>query len=152
MFDASASAMRNGTTGAPSRSHTSSVTGATSRTVVTLSSSEDANAVITTRITITRNGLPRARLTAQTARNSKIPVWRSTPTITIIPSSRNTTFQSTPDSSEKNAASASVTPSASITPALPSAAATRWIRSVAMRTYATVKTATAAQGSQPFTS
>ena len=134
MFDASASAIRNGTTGTRSRSQTSSVTGATSSTVVTLSSNADAEAVITTRITITRNGLPRARLTAQIARYSKMPVWRSTPTITIIPSSRNTTFQSTPDSSEKNAASASVIPSASITPAPPSAAATRWIRSVAIRT------------------
>ena len=42
------------------------------------------------------------------------------------------TFQSMPDSSEKNACSASVAPMSSISAAPPSAAATRWIFSVAI--------------------
>ena len=46
MFEAIASAIRNGTGGMPSRSQTSSVTGAISSTVVTLSSSADATAVM----------------------------------------------------------------------------------------------------------
>ena len=50
MLEASASAIRNGTGGTPSRSQTSSVTGAISSTVVTLSSSAEATAVITTSI------------------------------------------------------------------------------------------------------
>lgn len=46
MFEASASAIRNGTGRTPIRSQTSKVTGATSRTMVTLSSPADATAVI----------------------------------------------------------------------------------------------------------
>ncbi len=44
------------------------------------------------------------------------------------------TFQSTPVSSLKNAVSASTTPMSTMTAAPPRAAATRWIRSVAIRT------------------
>src|SRR5688572_21963129 len=58
MLEAIASAIRNGTTGTPRRSHTRNVTGATSSTVVTLSSAAEATAVTRTRITMTRNGLP----------------------------------------------------------------------------------------------
>ncbi len=68
MFDASASAMRNGTGGRPSRSQTSRVTGAMSSTVVTLSSSAEATAVMTTSMTIVGNGRPRVRFAAQMAR------------------------------------------------------------------------------------
>ena len=68
MLDASASAIRNGTGGTPSRSQTSKVTGATSSTVVTLSSSAEATAVMTTSSTMIRNGRPRARFAAQMAR------------------------------------------------------------------------------------
>jgi hypothetical protein len=67
------------------------------------------------------------------ARYSKTPVWRMTLTITIIPSSRKITFQSTPVSSPKNATLASTTPTNTMAAAPQSAAATRWIRSVAMR-------------------
>ena len=42
------------------------------------------------------------------------------------------TFQSMPESSEKNACSAFVAPSASMIDAPPSATATRWIHSVAI--------------------
>ena len=107
MLDAIASAIRNGTGRHPSRSHTSSVTGATSSTVVTLSSSADATAVITTSITMIANGLPRARLADQMARYSNTPVCLTMLTMTIIPSSKKMTFQSTPVSSLKNAACAS---------------------------------------------
>ena len=125
MLEASASAMRNGATGTASRSHTRNVTGAISSTVVTLSSTAEAAAVTSTRITITRNGRPRARLAAQIATYSNTPVRCSTATMSIIPSSRNITFQSMPASSEKKACSASVAPISSISTAPPSAAATR---------------------------
>ena len=134
MLDARTSAIRNGTGGTPSRSQTSNVTGATSSTVVTLSSAAEATAVTTTRMTMTGNGRPRAFLAAQIARYSNRPVRFSTATISIIPSSRKMTFQSMPDSSEKNACSASVAPITSIIDAPPRAAATRWIFSVAIRT------------------
>ena len=76
------------------------MTGATSSTVVTLSSNAEASAVMMISSTIRGNGRPRAFLAAQIARYSKMPVSRITLTMTIMPSSRNTTFQSTPDSSE----------------------------------------------------
>ena len=66
--------------------------------------------MISTRMTITRNGRPRARFAAQIARYSNTPVRFSTATISIMPSSRKMTFQSMPASSEKNACSASVAP------------------------------------------
>jgi hypothetical protein len=97
-----------------------------------LSSSAEADAVIRQNITMIRNGLPRAFFADQIARNSNTPVCFITPTMTIIPSSRKMTFQSIPASSEKNAASASVSPSASMNQAPPSAAATRFTRSVAI--------------------
>ena len=78
-----------------------------------------------TRITITRNGWPRARLVAQMAMYSNTPVRLSTATMSIMPSSRKMTFQSMPASAEKNACSASVAPMSSISAAPPSAAATR---------------------------
>lgn len=134
MLDASTSAMRNGTGGSPSRSHTRKVTGAVSNTAVTLSSAAEASAVMTTKSTSIRNGLPRARLAAEIARNSNSPVCLITPTMIIMPSSRNTTFQSMPASTEWKAVSPSVRPSASISAAPPSAAATRCTRSVAMST------------------
>ncbi len=134
MFDASASAIRNGITGTPSRWQTTNVTGATSSTVVTLSSSAEATAVTSTRITITRNGRPLARFAAQIARYSNTPVRCSTATMSIIPSSRKMTFQSMPACSEKNACSASVAPMTSMIAAPPSAAATRCTRSVAIST------------------
>ncbi len=46
--------------------------------------------------TISGKGRPRARLAAQIARYSKMPVSRITPTMIIMPRSRKTTFQSTP--------------------------------------------------------
>jgi hypothetical protein len=125
MLEAITSAIRNGATGTPSRSHTRNVTGAISSTVVTLSSAADATAVTNTSRTITRNGRPRARLAAQIAMYSNAPVRISTATINIIPNSRKMTFQSIPDSSEKNACSASVAPISSITAAPPNAAVTR---------------------------
>ena len=88
--------MRNGAVRRARRSQISRVTGAISRTVVTLSSRAEAAAVITTSMAMTRKGRPRARLTDQIARYSKTPVWRMTPTITIMPSSRKMTFQSMP--------------------------------------------------------
>lgn len=126
--------MRNGATGTANRSQTVKVTGATSSTVVTLSSPAEMNAVTSTRTTSTRNGRPRARRIAQIARYSNAPVCFTTATISIIPSSRTMTFQSIPASAEKNACSASVAPISSITTAPPSAAVTRWIFSVAIRT------------------
>lgn len=110
MLQAITSAMRYGTTGTPSRRQTRIVTGATSSTVVTLSSQADNEPVATISRTISRYGLPRARRAAQIAMNSKIPVRFSTATISIMPSSRNRTFQSMPVCSEKNACSASVAP------------------------------------------
>ena len=87
-------------------------------------------------------GRPRARFAAQMARYSKTPVWRSTPTMTIIPSSRKMTFQSTPVSSLKKAVRVSTTPSSTIAAAPHRAAATRWMRSVAMSTYAATNATT----------
>ena len=145
MLEAIASAIRNGTGVTPSRSQTSRVTGATSSTVVTLSSSADATAVITISITITANGRPRARLADQIARYSNTPVCLTMLTMIIIPSSRKMTFQSTPVSSLKNAVFASTTPSSTMTAAPPRAAATRWIRSVAISTYAATNAASTNQ-------
>ena len=96
-------------------------------------------------MTITRNGRSRVRFAAQIATYSKAPVRLSNDTINIIPSSRKMTFQSTPDSLEKNACSASVAPINSINDAPPRAAAIRWIFSVAMNRYATANAATAIQ-------
>jgi hypothetical protein len=84
-------------------------------------------------------------LAAQMAMYSNSPVRLTTATMSIMPSSRKMTFQSMPASSEKNAWSASVAPITSISAAPPSAAATRWIFSVAIRTYAPAKTITASQ-------
>jgi hypothetical protein len=145
MFEASTSAMRNGTGGTPSRSQTSRVTGATSSTVVTLSIAADTTPVTTIRITMIGNGRPRARLAAQIATYSNRPVRFSTPTMSIMPSSRTMTFQSMPESSEKNACSAFVTPRASMIAAPPTATATRLIFSVAIRAYAATKITTAIQ-------
>ena len=139
MLEAMTSAIRNGTGGASIWSHTSRVTGAISSTVVTLSSRAEATAVSTTSSAMIRNGRPRARFATQMATYSKTPVCRSTPTMTIIPSSRKMTFQSTPVRSLKNATSVSTTPRTTMTAAPPRAAATRWIRSVAIRTYAATK-------------
>jgi len=75
---------------------------------------------------------------------SNTPVFLRTATTSIIPSSRKMTFQSMPASSEKNACSASVAPVSSIRVAPPSAAATRWIFSVAISAYTTAKMAIAA--------
>ncbi len=100
MLDASTSAIMKGTGLMSRRSHTSSVTGAISSTMVTFGSSADAAAVIRTRRTITRNGDPPARLAAQIAAYSKAPVWRITPTMIIVPSSRKMTSQSIPVSRE----------------------------------------------------
>jgi hypothetical protein len=108
------------------------VTGATSRTVVTLSSSAEAPAVMRTSSTITRKGRPRARFVAHTATYSNTPVCRSTPTMIIMPSRRKITFQSTPVAGENQALSASTAPMRTIAAAPPSAAATRWMRSVAI--------------------
>ena len=112
---------------------------------MTLSSAADATAVTSTSMTITRNGRPWARFAAQIAMYSNAPVRFSTATISIMPSSRKMTFQSIPDSSEKNACSASVAPISNITTAPPRAAATRCTFSVAISVYATAKTAIAAQ-------
>jgi len=102
---------------------------------VTLSSNADATAVIRISSTISGNGRPRARLAAQIARYSKIPVSRITLTMIIIPRSRKMAFQSTPDSSEKNECSAALIPNASTSAAPPSAAAVRVTHfSVAIRT------------------
>ena len=100
MLDASTSAIRKGIGLMSRRSHTSSVTGAISSTMVTFGSAADATAVMRTRRIITRNGEPPARLAAQIATYSNTPVWRSTPTITIVPSSRKITSQSIPVSRE----------------------------------------------------
>ena len=59
----------------------------------------------------------------------------------IIPKSRKMTFQSTPVCSSKKAVSASTRPMTTMPATPPRAAATRWTRSVAMRAYATMKTA-----------
>ena len=135
MFDANTSASRYGTGGNANRWHSRIVTGATSNTVVTLSSSADATPVIRINRTISGNGRPRARFADQIARYSKTPVSRITLTMIIIPSSRKMTFQSTPDSGEKNAPSASLIPRASTSAAPPSAAAVRVThRSVAIST------------------
>jgi hypothetical protein len=47
-----------------------------------------------------RSGEPLARLAAQIAMYSKTPVWRSTLTMIIMPSSRKMTSQSIPVSRE----------------------------------------------------
>ena len=47
-----------------------------------------------------RNGDPRARLADQIATYSKTPVWRSTLTMIIMPSSKKMTSQSIPVSWE----------------------------------------------------
>ena len=100
MLEAKTSAIRNGTGLMSRRSQTSSVTGAISRTVVTLSRNAEAIAVMRTSRIITRSPEPPARLVAQIAAYSKTPVWRSTPTITIMPRSRKMTSQSIPVSWE----------------------------------------------------
>ena len=100
MLDASTSAIRNGIGLMSRRSHTSSVTGAISSTMVTLGSAAEAVAVMRTRRIITLSGEPPARLAAQIPAYSKQPVCRSTPTMTIVPSSRKITSQSIPVSCE----------------------------------------------------
>ena len=100
MFDAKASAIRNGAGLIASRSHTSSVTGAISNTVVTLSSRADANAVTSTSRIMMRSGEPRARLAARIAVYSNTPVCRSTLTMIIMPNSKKMTSQSIPVSRE----------------------------------------------------
>lgn len=67
MFDANASAIKNGAGPMASRSQTSSVTGAISNTVVTLSNKADANAVTSTSRIMMRSEEPWARLAAQIA-------------------------------------------------------------------------------------
>src|ERR1700757_1158131 len=67
MFDANASAIRNGAALIVSRSHTNRVTGAINNTVVTLSSRGDAIAVASTNRIMMRSGEPRARLADQIA-------------------------------------------------------------------------------------
>ena len=64
----------------------------------------------TTSSTMSRNGRPRARLAAQMARNSNIPVRLRTATMSIIPMSRKMTLQSMPVSFEKKARSPLVAP------------------------------------------
>ena len=150
ILEARTSAIRNGATGSARRSQTSRVTGAMSSTVVTLSSSAEATAVITISMTITRKGLAFALFTDQMARYSNRPVFFSTPTIIIMPISRKMTFQSMPLCSEWKADVSSVAPMASIRPAPPRAAATRWIFSVMIRAYAPTKTTIAAQLCQSF--
>ena len=100
MFDANASAIRNGAALIARRSHTNSVTGAMSNTVVTLSSRADATAVTSTSRIMTRSGEPRARLADQIATYSNTPVWRSTLTMIIMPNSKKMTSQSIPVSCE----------------------------------------------------
>ena len=134
MLLAIASASRNGIGLSASRSQSSNVTGATSSTVVTLSSSAEARAVMSTSRTIIRNGRPRARCADQIARNSKTPVCLRRPTITIIPKSRKMTFQSMPVSSEKKMSCPRTAPMTTISAAPTSATATRLKRSVAIRT------------------
>ena len=68
IFDASTSAIRYGWAGMRRRPHTTMVTGATSMIVVTLSRNGDAIAVIAISMTISRYGLPFARLADQIAR------------------------------------------------------------------------------------
>ena len=136
MLEAKTSAMMYGAARSPSRSQTRNVTGAISSTVVTLSSSADANAVISTSRIISTYGRPRLRFADQMATYSKTPVWRSTETITIIPKSRKMTFHSTPVCRLKNAFSASLMCSSSIRAAAPSATLVRWILSVTRSTYA----------------
>src|SRR6201998_818414 len=72
MFDANASAIKNGAAPIASRSHTSSVTGAISNTVVTLSNRADANAVTSTSRIMMRSGEPWARLAAGIADDQRI--------------------------------------------------------------------------------
>ena len=72
-------------------------------TLVVDATLSEAEAVMTISITRTAKGLPPARLADQMATYSKMPVRCSTPTMTIIPSSRKMTFQSTPVSSLKKA-------------------------------------------------
>jgi hypothetical protein len=105
-----------------------------SSTVVTLSSSAEAPAVIRISRTMTRYGRPPAFFTARIATYSKTPVWRRTPTMIIIPSSRKMTSQSTPVSGSWNACSKSSTPAASMTAAPVSATVTRWTFSEAIST------------------
>ena len=100
ILEANTSAIRKGTGLISSRSHTSSVTGAINKIVVTLSRKADANAVIKTSRIMIRSGEPFARFTDQIAMYSKTPVWRSTPTMIIMPSSRKITSQSIPVSWE----------------------------------------------------
>ena len=83
-----------------SRSQTSRVTGAINRTVVTLSRKADPIAVMSTSRIMIRSGEPLARLADQIAMYSNTPVWRTTLTMIIIPSSRKMTSQSIPVSSE----------------------------------------------------
>ncbi len=132
MLEASTSAIRYGAAGTSSRSHTSRVTGATSSTVVTLSRNADATAVSSTSMTMMGKGRPRAFFADQIARNSNSPVCLTTLTMTIMPSRRKMTFQSTPVSSLKKAACVSVAPIRTIAAAPPRATATRLIRSVAI--------------------
>ncbi len=102
--------------------------------MVTLSRKADSTAVITTSMTMIRNGRPFAVFADQIARYSNTPVCRRIPTMIIIPSSRKTTFQSIPVSSEKNADASSVAPMTTMIAAPPSATSTRGSFSVAMKT------------------
>ena len=133
MLLAITSAIRNGTGEVPSRSQMSSVTGATSSTVVTLSRNAESTAVISTSMTMIRNGRPFARFAAQIARYSNTPLCCRIPTMIIMPSSRKMTFQSMPLSSEKKIDWSSVAPMSTISAAPTRATVTRGTFSVAMR-------------------
>src|SRR5918994_5758282 len=77
------------------------------------------------------------------ATNSKTPLCRRTPTITIIPNSRKMTFQSIPVSSEKKISWPRTEPIATIAAAPRSATSVRLNFSVTITTYASANTARA---------
>src|ERR1700733_13097334 len=100
MLAANASTMRNGAELTASRSHTSRVTGAINSTVVTLSKKADPVEVTNNSRIMIQSEEPLERLAANIRTYSNPPVYLTTPTMIIIPSSKKMTSQSIPVFSE----------------------------------------------------
>ncbi len=132
MFDARISEVSSGIGLTRRRSDTTKMIGVISTTVVTLSMSADTTAVMIEMSTSRRYASPAVRSTASAASHSNKPVFARMLAMTIIPTSRKMTFQST--TASENASCCVIRPSASTATAPTSAATVRCTRSEMMRT------------------
>src|SRR4030042_3755340 len=151
IFDAMASVMRNGTTSSSSAWQMSNVTGAIRSTVVTLSRNAETTAVTTENIAIIANGFPLATLALLIAIYSNTPVGFMMLMMIIMLTSRNMTFQSTPNSMDLKASSCVMIFSTIIVDAPTIANIVLCIFSVTIKPYTRRKMAVATQNCVPMT-